>query len=111
MAEETEKTGATGTDRSSGMVEPQVGEVTSVTRHSVCIAGEEINYTATAGTLLLKTDDEKPKASIFYVAYMRDGVEDVAHRPLTFAFNGGPGSSSVWLHLGLLGLCRHRFSW
>lgn len=103
MAEETEKTGATGTDRSSGMVEPQVGEVTSVTRHSVCIAGEEINYTATAGTLLLKTDDEKPKASIFYVAYMRDGVEDVAHRPLTFAFNGGPGSSSVWLHLGLLG--------
>ncbi|HHE73064.1 MAG TPA: peptidase S10 [Chloroflexi bacterium] len=85
------------------MVEPQVGEVTSVTRHSVCIAGEEINYTATAGTLLLKTDDEKPKASIFYVAYMRDGVEDVAHRPLTFAFNGGPGSSSVWLHLGLLG--------
>jgi len=69
----------------------------------VCIAGEEINYTATAGTLLLKTDDEKPKASIFYVAYMRDGVEDVAHRPLTFAFNGGPGSSSVWLHLGLLG--------
>ncbi len=103
MAEETEKTGATVTDRSSGMVEPQVGEVTSVTRHSVCIAGEEINYTATAGTLLLKTDDEKPKASIFYVAYMRDGVEDVAHRPLTFAFNGGPGSSSVWLHLGLLG--------
>jgi len=103
MAEETEKTGATGTDRSSGMVEPQVGEVTSVTRHSVCIAGEEINYTATAGTLLLKTDDEKPRASIFYVAYMRDGVEDVAHRPLTFAFNGGPGSSSVWLHLGLLG--------
>ena len=103
MAEETEKTGATVTDRSSGMVEPKVGEVTSVTRHSVCIAGEEINYTATAGTLLLKTDDEKPKASIFYVAYMRDGVEDVAHRPLTFAFNGGPGSSSVWLHLGLLG--------
>ena len=102
MAEET-KTEARKADRSSEMGEPQVKEVTSVTKHSVHIAGEEINYTATAGTLLLKTDDEKPKASIFYVAYMRDGVEDVAHRPLTFAFNGGPGSSSVWLHLGLLG--------
>ncbi len=102
MAEGT-KTEARKADRSSEMGEPQVKEVTSVTKHSVHIAGEEINYTAAAGTLLLKTDDEKPKASIFYVAYMRDGVEDVAHRPLTFAFNGGPGSSSVWLHLGLLG--------
>lgn len=89
--------------KSSEVRETQVREITSVTQHSVCIEGEEIAYTATAGTLLLKTDDEKPKASIFYVAYTRDGVEDVAQRPITFAFNGGPGSSSVWLHLGLLG--------
>ena len=66
---------------------------------------------ATAGTMVLKeeaeedgkVEGEKPKATIFYVAYMLDGVEDQSQRPLTFSFNGGPGSSSVWLHLGVLG--------
>ena len=53
----------------------------------------------------MKTDDpkKKAKASIFFVAYTKDDVKDVARRPLTFCFNGGPGSSAVWLHLGLLG--------
>ncbi len=50
-----------------------------------------------------ESEGEKPRASIFFVAYVRDGVEDKRKRPLTFSFNGGPGSSSVWLHLGLLG--------
>jgi hypothetical protein len=49
------------------------------------------------------SDGEKPRASIFFIAYTRDGVDDPASRPLTFSFNGGPGSSSVWLHLGVLG--------
>jgi carboxypeptidase C (cathepsin A) len=57
--------------------------------------------------MILKEEDEekgeKPKASVFYIAYTLDGVEDPAGRPITFSFNGGPGSSSVWLHLGLLG--------
>ncbi len=79
----------------------------SVTHHSVTVNGEEIRYTATAGTLVLKEEvdkeGEKPKASVFFVAYTRDDVEDTAKRPLTFSFNGGPGSSSVWLHLGVLG--------
>ena len=78
----------------------------SVTHHSVTINGKELNYTATAGTLILKTEvgkeGEKPKASIFFVAYTLD-VEDTSKRPITFSFNGGPGSSSVWLHLGVLG--------
>jgi len=82
-------------------------EKISQTQHTITINGEVIQYTATAGTILLKEEDdetgEKPKASIFYVAYTRDGVEDPSNRPLTFSFNGGPGSSSVWLHLGLLG--------
>ncbi len=79
----------------------------SVTHHSVTINGEKIRYTATAGTLVLKEEidkeGEKPKASVFFIAYTRDDVEDTSKRPITFSFNGGPGSSSVWLHLGVLG--------
>ena len=73
------------------------------TKHSVKIGGQEIKYTATAGTILLKLEDGTPKASIFYVAYTKDDVSDASQRPLTFSFNGGPGSASVWLHLGLFG--------
>lgn len=79
----------------------------SVTHHSVTINGKELNYTTTTGTLVLKEETdkegEKPKASIFFIAYTLDDVEDTSKRPVTFSFNGGPGSSSVWLHLGVLG--------
>ncbi len=82
-----------------------------VTHHIATIGGAEIAYTATTGTLVLReeaekegaSEGEKARAAFFFVAYTRDGVEDVARRPITFSFNGGPGSSSVWLHLGLLG--------
>jgi carboxypeptidase C (cathepsin A) len=77
-------------------------EKTSKTSHSIQLNGKPLAYTATAGTLVLKKD-EKPWASMFYAAYTRDGVPDIAKRPITFAFNGGPGSSSVWLHMGALG--------
>ncbi len=77
-------------------------EKTSKTQHSIQINGKTLNYTATAGTLVLKKDD-KPWASMFYVAYTLDGVPEGSKRPITFAFNGGPGSSSVWLHMGALG--------
>ena len=82
------------------------------TKHSVVIGGKEIKYTVTAGTVVMKeetpdrekeAENEKPKAAFFFVAYTKDGVADKTKRPLTFSFNGGPGSSSVWLHLGLLG--------
>lgn len=78
-------------------------EKLSTTRHTATIGGRQIAYTATAGNLVLKQEDGTPKASIFFIAYSRDGVTDVSRRPLTFSFNGGPGSSSVWLHLGVLG--------
>lgn len=78
-------------------------EKKSETKHSVTIGGQKIEYTATAGTIAIKDAEDKPTASIFYVAYTRDGQTDATKRPLTFSFNGGPGSSSVWLHLGLLG--------
>ncbi|HSO10741.1 MAG TPA: hypothetical protein VLT51_00090 [Anaerolineales bacterium] len=83
-----------------------------VTKHAIKIGGKEIKYTVTAGTMVLKeetadrekeAEGEKPRAQIFFVAYTKDGVRDSAKRPLTFSFNGGPGSSSVWLHLGVLG--------
>jgi carboxypeptidase C (cathepsin A) len=83
---------------------PPAPEEKSVsTKHSIRIGGQEIKYTATTGTLLLKLEDGTPKASVFYIAYTRDDVADAAQRPITFTFNGGPGSSSVWLHLGAFG--------
>jgi len=73
------------------------------TQHTITIEGRELAYTAKAGRMQLTDEDGKAKADLFYVAYVLDGVEDVAKRPITFAFNGGPGSSSVWLHLGAFG--------
>ncbi len=73
------------------------------TKHSIKIDGQEIKYTATAGTILLKLEDGTPKASVFYIAYSKDDVGDVTKRPVTFTFNGGPGSASIWLHLGAFG--------
>jgi carboxypeptidase C (cathepsin A) len=73
------------------------------TTHSATIGGVKVEYQATAGTIVLKNDADKPTAEIFYIAYTRGGVKAPASRPLTFAFNGGPGSSAVWLHLGCLG--------
>jgi len=73
------------------------------TKHSVRIGGQEVKYTATAGTIVMKLEDGTPKASVFFVAYTRDDVNDAAKRPITFAFNGGPGAGSLWLHVGALG--------
>ncbi|MCJ7723659.1 MAG: hypothetical protein MUP03_05965 [Anaerolineales bacterium] len=83
-----------------------------VTQHTVTIGGKEIKYTATTGTIVLKeetpdrekeSEGEKPKATVFFTAYTRDDVVDRSRHPLTFSFNGGPGSSSVWMHMGMLG--------
>jgi carboxypeptidase C (cathepsin A) len=85
------------------------------TKHTLTIAGQSIPYTVTCGTIILKeeavkqgeaqgeSEGERPKAALFFVAYTRDDVADKTRRPITFSFNGGPGSSSVWLHMGLLG--------
>jgi carboxypeptidase C (cathepsin A) len=82
------------------------------TKHSLVIDGKEIIYTVTAGTMVMKeetsdrekeSEGEKPKAVFFFVAYTKDDEKDKTKRPVTFSYNGGPGSSSVWLHLGLLG--------
>ncbi|MBM3208580.1 MAG: peptidase S10, partial [Chlamydiae bacterium] len=73
------------------------------TRHKLNLQGSTLSYTAKAGTLTIKDNCQKPKAKVFYVAYTKDDVADKTQRPVTFCFNGGPGSSSVWLHLGAFG--------
>jgi carboxypeptidase C (cathepsin A) len=92
-----------------------------VTRHhQTSVAGATVRYTSTTGRIVLHQerrapgepgatwDGARPRAEVFFVAYTRDGAADPAGRPVTFSFNGGPGSSSVWLHLGLLGPKRVR---
>jgi len=78
-------------------------ERTSRTRHSITLGGQAIPYTATAGNYVMKDEDGDAKASIFYIAYTRDGTKDPAGRPVTFCFNGGPGAASLWVHMGAFG--------
>ena len=90
---------------------PDPKDQISVTRHRARINGKQVAYTVTCGTMVLKeeaekegkSEGEKARAQVFFIAYTLDDVKDRARRPLTFSFNGGPGSSSVWLHLGVLG--------
>ncbi len=74
-----------------------VNETVHASHHSVSVDGKVIGYKATAGTLTLRDDDGKPVASMFYVAYVADGGR--TDRPVTFLYNGGPGSASLWLHM------------
>ena len=71
------------------------------TKHSMEIGGKQIDYTATTGTIAL--ENELGQYEIFFTAYTVDSADGPAERPVTFAFNGGPGSASLWLHMGLLG--------
>ena len=76
-----------------------------VTAHTLQLGGRTIAYKATAGTLLIRDDKGKPDASLFYVAYTTDD-KDPSRRPVTFLYNGGPGSASIWLHMGSFGPVR-----
>jgi carboxypeptidase C (cathepsin A) len=82
------------------------------TAHKINLNGVEIEYTVTTGTIVLKEETpdrdkdfegDKPKAEFFFIAYTKTNETEPAKRPLTFSFNGGPGSASIWLHMGLLG--------
>ncbi len=78
-------------------------DIKSVTKGSVTVEGKRIDYTATAGTIILRDDQDRPTGSMFYVAYVKDGEKGQANRPVTFLYNGGPGSSTLWLHMGAFG--------
>lgn len=83
----------------------QEGERIKITHHTLKLPGGALlNYTATAGYLQLVNESGKPQADIFFTAYTVDGKTGV--RPVTFAFNGGPGASSMWLHMGVAGPVR-----
>lgn len=110
----TEKAEAAAPDPARNTPEPADRLV--VTQHTARVGGRELAYTATAGTIVLREESEKKKgeqegvsegekarASVFFVAYTLRDAPEPGKRPVTFAFNGGPGSSSVWLHLGALG--------
>ena len=75
----------------------------SITHHTATIGGKTIAYTATTGYMPIVDEHGHHKGNMFFIAYSKDGVKDMSQRPITFAFNGGPGSSSVWLHMGALG--------
>lgn len=85
--------------------QPAAKESAAVTHHSIRLDGHTIRYTATAGNLILKDDKGKPTASVFYIAFTKDGAAS-DKRPVTFAYNGGPGGSSVLVDLGGFGPMR-----
>ena len=94
-----------GTRQGSGKDKEEfdVAEVPPViTHHQMTLDGKPLKYTATTGRLPIKRGDGKIEAEMFFVAYTLDG-QDAEKRPLTFAFNGGPGSATIWLHMGALG--------
>ena len=73
------------------------------THHSIRIGGQDVRYTAAPGQLVLRRPNGEPRGNMFFVAYTRDGVTDTRSRPVTFCYNGGPGSATIWLHMGTLG--------
>ena len=87
--------------KSSEATQPK--EESSTTDHIIRLGAQTISYKATASTTLLKNDKDEPVASIFSVAYTRTDVKDLSQRPIVFLYNGGPGASSAWLHMGAFG--------
>ncbi len=104
MPEEKQETSDSKAEKNQPLA---VQEKRVETQHSIKLHGKKIDYTAVAGTIVLYDEEDKkapqPKGEIFYIAYTVNNVKDNKTRPVTFSFNGGPGSSSVWMHLGLLG--------
>ena len=94
--------------RADTVSDPDLAAATAVEqaqpkRGHVTVNGKLVNYTATPGTLTIRNDEGEPIASMFYVAYVADRAKGAPERPVTFAYNGGPGSSSMWLHMGSIG--------
>lgn len=82
---------------------PPPKEESSVAEHSIKIGGQTIPYKAIAGTILLKNEKDEPQALIYSTTYARTDAKDLSQRPISFIYNGGPGSASVWLHMGAFG--------
>ncbi len=104
-AQETEskpKQAETASETKEAHQDAPANELVSITHHKMTLRGQALSYTATATRMVIKDDAGKPQARMFYVAYTLDNAKP-GKRPLTFAFNGGPGSATVWLHMGCFG--------
>ncbi|HVU08625.1 MAG TPA: peptidase S10, partial [Verrucomicrobiae bacterium] len=96
-------TNTPATDKNLIAAIPDAAHKPVLTTNTATIDGERVTYIAETGMLPILKNDGTSRASVFYIAYTRLGETNTAARPVTFCFNGGPGSSSVWLHLGALG--------
>ena len=108
-AKKSKEAGDSKEKKADSEKEPSKKESIVTTKNSIVIDGKTVAYQAMAGKLPIKDDAQKSKAEMFFIAYTRNDVAEIGKRPVTFCFNGGPGSSSVWLHLGMLGPKRIRF--
>jgi len=96
-------TNAPSTEKNEAAIIPDATHKPVFTTNTVAIAGQQVTYVAETGMLPILAPTGSVRASVFYVAYTRADETNKAARPVTFCFNGGPGSSSVWLHLGAFG--------
>ncbi len=103
MTDEMTKPEAQKTDEPKEKRRRLLGIAPIETHHELTAGDKTLKYTARAGVIPLKDEFGETEAEIFFMAYELEGVKDRSNRPLTFAFNGGPGSSSIWLHMGALG--------
>jgi len=87
------------TENKTGNIEEEIVK----TSHSINLSNKKLDYDAYAGTMVVKRGEKKAAGSFFFISYVKRGITNSKRRPIIFSFNGGPGSSSVWLHLGLLG--------
>lgn len=99
----TEETQSTPEQNADDQKRAAVEEAPVETHHEITVGGKTLKYTATTGMMPLKNDEGEIEARVFFMAYTLNQDGAAAKRPLTFVFNGGPGSASVWLHLGALG--------
>jgi len=106
--EEKKENGEKQGDEGNGKKRKMLGLEPIETQHELALEDRTLNYTARAGAIPLQDDKGETEAEIFFVAYDLEGGEDRSERPLTFVFNGGPGSSTIWLHIGALGPKRVR---
>ncbi len=94
---------AEGDEADAAVESPPPEPLKFVSTHRLRSGGTDISYTVTAEEVYIRDGDDEPTASFFTISYAKTGVERAEDRPLTFVFNGGPGSSSIWLHFGLVG--------
>jgi carboxypeptidase C (cathepsin A) len=100
---EKDKDKEKGKDKDKDKEKKEPEEKPVVTSHTLTVGGRPLKYTVTAGMMPLKNEKDETEANVFFMAYVADRPGGADKRPLTFSFNGGPGSASVWLHLGALG--------